>query len=180
MTSLSKWSKGNEEADKLAKQAVDDEMVEIEMPHSIKEIKSVIKEKVIKKWQQYWDNENKGRHLYAIQKKVGKGRKRGRNRREESIITRLRMGHTGLNKTLHLISKHPTGLCEKCGQSETVEHVIINCKGYDEEREVLREEVWKNEGKELTLKNILDSDIGNSTVNVLFQFLNNTGLMKRM
>ncbi len=58
--------------------------------------------------------------------------------------------------------------------------MIINCKGYDEEREVLREEVWKNEGKELALKNILDSDIGNSTVNVLFQFLNNTGLMKRM
>ncbi len=98
--------KGNEEADKLAKQAVDDEMVEIELPHSIKEIKSVIKEKVIKKWQQYWDNENKGRHLYAIQKKVGKGRKRGRNKREESIITRLRMGLTGLNKTLHLISSN--------------------------------------------------------------------------
>ncbi len=65
--------KGNEEADKIAKQAVDDEMVEIELPHSIREIKSVIKEKVIKKWQQYWDNESTGRHLYAIQKKVGKG-----------------------------------------------------------------------------------------------------------
>lgn len=172
--------KGNEEADKLAKQVVDEDRVEIELSHSLKEIKSVIKEEMIKKWQQYWDNESKGRHLYAIQKKVGKGRKRGRNRREESIITRLRVGHTGLNKTLHLISKHPTGLCEKCGQSETVEHVFINCNGYDEEREVLREELWKNEGKELTLKNILDLDIGNSMVNVLFQFLNNTGLMNRM
>ncbi len=58
--------------------------------------------------------------------------------------------------------------------------MIINSKGYDEEREVLREVIWKNEGKELMLKDILDSDIGNSTVNVLFQFLNNTGLMKRM
>ncbi len=38
--------KGNEEADKIVKQAVDDEMVEIELPHSIREIKSVIKEKV--------------------------------------------------------------------------------------------------------------------------------------
>lgn len=58
--------------------------------------------------------------------------------------------------------------------------MFINCNGYDEEREVLREELWKNEGKELTLKNILDLDIGNSMVNVLFQFLNNTGLMNRM
>ncbi len=65
--------KGNEEADKIVKQAVDDEIVEIELPHSIREIKSVIKEKVIKKWQQYWDNESTGIHLYAIQKKVGKG-----------------------------------------------------------------------------------------------------------
>ncbi len=39
--------KGNEEADELAKQAVDDGMIETELPH-IWEIKSVIKEKVIK------------------------------------------------------------------------------------------------------------------------------------
>ncbi len=39
--------KGNEEADELAKQAVDDGMIETELPH-IREIKSVIKEKVIK------------------------------------------------------------------------------------------------------------------------------------
>ncbi len=64
--------KGNEEADKLAKQAVDDEMVEIELPHSIKEIKSVIKEKVIKKWQQYWDNENKRRTFICNTKESGK------------------------------------------------------------------------------------------------------------
>jgi len=57
------------------------------------------------------------------------------------------VGHTGLNKTLHLISKHPTGLSDKCGQSETV-HVIIICEGYEEERKVLREAVWRSEGKE--------------------------------
>ncbi len=86
--------KGNEEADELAKQAVDDGMIETELPH-IWEIKSVIKEKVIKKCQQHWDNDTKGRHLYAIQKKEGKGRKSGRNMKEESIITRLRIGHIG-------------------------------------------------------------------------------------
>lgn len=32
----------------------------------------------------------------------------------------------------------------------------------------------------ITLKNIFHSDIGDSPVNVLFQFLNNTGLIKRM
>lgn len=71
---------------------------------------------------------------------------------ERKLISRLRMGHTGLNKTLYLISKHPTELCEWCGQDKTVQHAII--RKYDEERKWLREEVWRVEGKELTLKSI--------------------------
>ncbi len=47
-------------------------MIETELQH-IREIQSVIKEKVIKKWQQHWDNDTKGRHLYAIQKKEVNG-----------------------------------------------------------------------------------------------------------
>ncbi len=34
--------------------------------------------------------------------------------------TRLRLGHTRLNNTMHLINKHPTGLCEVCDVNETV------------------------------------------------------------
>ncbi len=40
-----------------------------------------------------------------------------------------------------------TGLWEWCGQSETVENVIINSKNYDEERKMLREEIWRVEEK---------------------------------
>jgi len=46
-------------------------------------------------------------YIYAIQKKVGKLERVGE--------IGLRMGHTGLNTTtLHPISKHPSGMCEKC------------------------------------------------------------------
>lgn len=41
----------------------------------------------------------------------------GRYRREHIIISRLRLGHTGLNKTMHLLKKHPSGMCE-CGMEE--------------------------------------------------------------
>ncbi len=44
---------------------------------------------------------------------------------EENILTRLRVGHTMLNKTLKIINKHPTGLCEHCGVEESVERVIL-------------------------------------------------------
>ncbi len=38
-----------------------------------------------------------------------------RSIKEENILTRLRVGHTMLNKTLKIINKHPAGLCEHCG-----------------------------------------------------------------
>ncbi len=38
---------------------------------------------------------------------------RGRNRQEE-VVTRLIIGHTGLNQTLYNIAKHPTGVCDNC------------------------------------------------------------------
>ena len=60
-------------------------------------------------------------------------RSTGRNGREESIISRLRFGHTGLNSSLFIKGKHGTGRCE-CGQVETIEHVMLNCQRYEEER----------------------------------------------
>lgn len=38
-------------------------------------------------------NESRGRHLYQIQKEVGKTRSLGGRQKEEVIITRLRIAH---------------------------------------------------------------------------------------
>ncbi len=78
----------------------------------------------MKEWQHKWDTVNTGRHLYEIQREVGVGRITKRSIKEENILTRLRVGHTMLNKTLKIINKHPAGLCEHCGVEESVEHVI--------------------------------------------------------
>ncbi len=75
---------------------------------------------------------------------VGRGRNSRGRRKEACVISRLRLGHTGLNSTLHIIGKHPTGLCDWCGVKETVEHVIIQCKGYMVERSKLIVELQKN------------------------------------
>ena len=40
------------------------------------------------------------------------------------MLTRLRLGHCALNKTLKMIGKHQTGLCEGCQEEESVEHVL--------------------------------------------------------
>ena len=68
-----------------------------------------------------------------MQRKVGEMRCGDKSRREESVLSRLRFGHTSLNST----GKHETGRCE-CGQEETVEHVIMQCERYEEDRRQMR------------------------------------------
>ncbi len=88
------------------------------------EAKAVIKAYTTKEWQHKWDTVNTGRHLYEIQREVGVVRITKRSIKEETILTRLRVGHTMLNKTLKIINKHPAGLCEHCVVEEPAEHVI--------------------------------------------------------
>ena len=59
------------------------------------------------------------------------------DRREEAFLTRLRVGHSQLNKSLHVTGKHPTGRCDYCQETETVENVLIQCGQYDRETERL-------------------------------------------
>ncbi len=53
---------------------------------------------------------------------------KGGNRREETIMTRLRIRQNKLDSTIHsTMGKHPTGFCNQCHIPETVEHVHMNC-----------------------------------------------------
>ncbi len=78
--------------------------------------------------QSKWDGENKGRHLYNIQKTVGNERRLFGNRKEDSIMSHLRIGLSALNHPLYKIGKLESGLCVKCDLPETVEHILIKCK----------------------------------------------------
>lgn len=167
---------GNERVDKLAKQAVKKESIETNIKLSKSEGKSIIWKETIREWQSQWNREIKGRHLYNIQNKVGDVKNRGGNRREEIVMTRLRIGHSNLNSTLHIIRKHPTGFCGYCQVAETTEHVLMSCKQYDEQRKEMIEEL----GKETGMKEILESGANEQRRGSFFIFLRTTGLMKRI
>ncbi len=113
---------GNEEVDQLAKQVMTKKNIDMQILYSKSELKTIIKKGINTNWQLFWDNELKGRHLHSVQTMVGRGRNSRGRRKEDCVISRLRLGHTGLNSTLHIIRKHPTGLCDWCGVKETVEH----------------------------------------------------------
>lgn len=130
---------GNEQADKFAKGAARSH-VGLPVKYSKSEVKSIIKVKLKEKWQSQWDGEGKGRYYYSMQKTVGQCRRSFRSRRDEDIISRVRFGHTGLNSTPKKMGKHDTGTCDFCGQ-ESFEHVVLECKKYTREREVLKSEL---------------------------------------
>lgn len=126
---------GNETADKLAKEALGKDMVDIKIPLGRNEVRSIIHREVIRIWQQRWESSSTGRWYYNIVKSVrNKESCYGRYRKEEVMISRLRMGHTGLNSTLALMGKHENGMCDECDGVETVEHVLFKCSKYKEQR----------------------------------------------
>lgn len=171
--------RGNEMADKLAKRALLKDTVELQISLSKTEVKSIVWEKINKMWQVRWDREERGRQLYRIQNSVKGNRLAGGNRREEIVITRLRLGHCLLNKTLKLMGKHQTGLCEECQVEESVEHVLIECQRYLEQRGKMSIDLREMGVQELTLKSLLGGN-GRAQFRVLMTFLKETGLYSRI
>ena len=56
-------------------------------------------------------------------------------------LVRLRTGHFGLNHYLHRFKIKKSPYCE-CGYGkETVEHYLLECRKYNEQRKTLRKEV---------------------------------------
>ncbi|KAG5847791.1 hypothetical protein ANANG_G00129960, partial [Anguilla anguilla] len=170
---------GNEKADKLAKEAVRREYVDLNVKLSKSEGKSIVWRGVIKQWQQHWDSETKGRHLYKIPNKVGMVRNSGTDRREQVIVSRIRIGHSNLNSTLFIIGKHPTGYCEQCQESETVEHVLIECRKYEQERRVMVTGLQKL-GVEARLTDLLECGDMVEGKKVILNFLRATGISNRI
>ncbi len=148
----------------------------MEILYSKSEAKVIVNNNIIKEWQYNWDREVTGRHYYRIQEKVGCRRVFKRNNKTEGIITRLRMGYTGLNKTLHLIGKHPTGFCDHCQEEESVEHILCHCQKYIAEREILKKGIMKQSSLEISIKDILNGHNNKC----LFNYFRRTGLMNRI
>lgn len=60
-------------------------------------------------------------------------------RKQHNMMVQLRTGHIGLNGHLFRIGKSLTPECPHCdGETETVAHFIMKCKGYERERRGLQ------------------------------------------
>lgn len=120
---------GNEMADRAAKEALQG-INTVMLPYSVSEVGGLVKRHIMLKWQSRWDLSSHGRFFHGIKPKVSREMSTfGNTRRDNTIYVRLRLGQCNLKSRLHLIGKHPTGLCG-CGVPDTVDHYLFGCFRY--------------------------------------------------
>ena len=93
-------------------------------------------------WELHWLSSlvesGKGSHLASVRDRlspvpwVG-----GHSRRVAVVLTRLRLGHVGVNSYLFRFGMADSPLCLPCGVEDTIEHFLLVCGRYRQERQVL-------------------------------------------
>jgi len=121
--------RGNEIADKIAKNSVLRTHPTIDLQTTLQDKYHSIDQKIQIEWQNSYKESKTGHHYKLLHPSVNSSIKYScKNRQQETLITRLRLGKCHLNKYLHEINAHPTGLCQYCNTPETVEHYVLNCQ----------------------------------------------------
>ena len=120
--------RGNEDADRAAKDALSKAQPEkFELPCT--DVFMKIQPFISFLWQERWDKEV-GNKLHAIMPQIDEKNYSGcRNRKDEVIINRLRIGHTRLTHSFRMENRPHPPLCDQCeGDHElTVKHILIEC-----------------------------------------------------
>lgn len=121
--------KGNERADKLAKEALGHRVSESMVPHT--DLKPRINNYVFSKWQSQWEEEPNNklfqinpnvRQLYAYSSRY--------SRREEIVLARARIGHTYITHGF-LLRGEQVPVCDTCKTALTVKHILLECTHFN-------------------------------------------------
>lgn len=173
---------GNEMADALAKESLLRENIDLNIPLGKCECYSICKDKLEYQWQIEWAEEPKGRHFFSLQTSIKSKRwKLNSGRRDDIVLTRLRLGHCGLASGLKVVGKHPDGLCQ-CGSPETVQHVMVSCRQYTRERQQLFIELSDLGLQSFSLQSIFGTEQNKTELvaKAVLKYLHSSGLYVRI
>jgi len=124
---------GNERADHLAKSATEG-VAECHIPvtQEISDAYNDIHKYIENIWQKTYDASKTGAQYRLLEPKISRKIKYSAKQRDKEVtITRLRLGKCRLNCYLHKIGCHENGLCDACGEPETIEHLLLQCQQYN-------------------------------------------------
>ena len=156
---------GNERADSAAKLALDLSPEVISIPYT--DLKPTISKFILTKWQKRRDI-NIHKKIFQIQPTLGEWRPRFRkSRREQVVISRLRIGHTRLTHSF-ILKQELQPQCLTCQTSCTVKHILTECRAFA----VIRKRFFK--------VNSLTDLFENVKIDVVLSFLRETGLYEKI
>ena len=126
--------RGNEEADKAAKEAINMNRSNIIIPTS--DFVPTLKRNIFNKWQALWNEEHDNNKLKQIKPTIGLWQSSlQKERRIEVILSRLRIGHTLLTHGYLMKSPHdPIPECPQCRTIVTIKHIFSECPIYERQR----------------------------------------------
>ncbi len=136
---------GNEQADQAAKTAATSSTtppkIRMKAAHN-RSIQTMTKTKWETEWKTGKENARRLRNMSQYPGTTTGLKLYGKLKRKQVVLlSRLRTGHCHLNQYLHRFNIIETPECKCGGEKETVEHYLLNCELYDEERDVLRRRV---------------------------------------
>jgi hypothetical protein len=72
-----------------------------------------------------------------------------------SIITQVHTGHVSLNAYLTRFGVVDSDLCQTCREPETVNHFLLTCRRFMQQRDILRRALLEDRRQQLTKKFLL-------------------------
>jgi RNase H len=127
---------GNERADECAKAACLKNPVDCQLEVT-PDLKALFKHKLREQFQNAWltIDRNKLREIKDYVTPWLSSRRT--SRREEVVLTRLRIGHTYLTQGYLLRGEDPP-VCEECETILTIKHVLTKCTKYNDEKNAFK------------------------------------------
>jgi ribonuclease HI len=159
---------GNESADSAARNAYVLDTKHKDLPYS--DYLPVIKGKIWENWQISWDGNitDKLRKVkFSVKPWTNACYK---NRRVETAIARLRIGHTRITHE-HLMSRKQPRQCRRCQVVLSVEHILVVCPNFKKQRN----DIFRSIPVPLTLNKILSEGDYFQIDNVI-KFFKNIGM----
>ncbi|GBN27700.1 hypothetical protein AVEN_265321-1 [Araneus ventricosus] len=115
---------GNEQAEKSATFSINGAV-------PVGNLKKHIKLLLYSKWQAQWNVET-GNMLHAV-KPTPQSWPSLKNRKADTILTRLRVGHTRFTHR-HLLLGEQAPMCSRCNCTMSVQHILAECSNFNSQR----------------------------------------------
>ena len=155
--------KGNENADKSAKSALNLPISDFKVPCT--DFKSSVLTQ--SSWQSQWDGDHFNK-LHSVKPSLGEWYPSYRSvRQEEVIITRLRIGHSRLTHSW-LLAREDAPECIQCNELLIIKHILLDCIDF----QPIREKHYNAD----SMYNLFDT----VSIDSIISFIKEIGLYKKL